>query len=328
MTNTYLIDKMAKEHNWGISSDKKIPTYVTTFLSTLNQADLTPIKKENMDSLPTKHMIDNNYCIQDVMQCYHIHANENLIVAFDVEPKSDPSFLKWWAMQPAHYREYSMHYGIHSFYQLKRTRLSRNAIEMLTNNTEIKKQWHLNNKLYSYELMMNNHWLSVTRRQFGKMTPLTEDAPDFVYNLIEYYANDYVTKNHQKTLITANLSKEASDLAKTMQSGLFTSSTFNEKVRNLSVSDYNDDTSLYEYEVALRLVSYLEWRLNHPKLTDSLFLKTWPGGIPISDRIWCVSLELESIVPKRAKDNEYRDGLPWLVYVAKTAYNYILNNQD
>lgn len=327
MGDKYLMDQMSKEKNWGISSDEKVPIFCGDFLQTHDPRDLTPITKADMDKLPTLVQLDQNYELQDVIRCYHMHANTNLIVAFDVEPKSDPSFLKWFASQDAHYREYSMHYGVHLFYHLNRARLSDTAVEMLTTETERKMEYKVNGKLLSYEYMMNNHWLTFTRRKFGNMIPLSQDAPDWVYDLTEKLANDWIQTRHKKIEINYNIQDHASDLAKKMAQGLFTSDRLNQRLTHeITLDAYNDDDSKYEYNVAIRLAGYLEWRINNPRPFDVMLTNGLPlTSISLNDRIWAVSLKLKDIVPARDKDNEMRDGLPWLVYVSKTAYDYLID---
>lgn len=330
MTEQYLIDQLAKESNWGISDNNKTPYFCGTFLKTHDPRDLTPIKKSQFSQAPTLIELDQNYELQDVLHCYHMHANTNLVVGFDIEPKSDPSFLKWFAEQPAHYREYSMHYGVHLFYHLNRFKLNNHAIDMILNETERKIEYYVDGKLLSYELMLNNHWLTFTKRKFGQMTPLSQDAPDWVYTLINNLADEWSKKRHQQIEINYNLSDHASELAKKIANNLFTSDSLNQKLQHeITLDAFNDDDSKYEYNVAIRLASYLEWRIKHPRPFDIMLTNGDPlSTIKITDRVWAVSLRLKDIVPKRDKDNEKRDNLPWLVYVSKKAYDYLLSPHD
>lgn len=340
--NNYLIDSIRNERNWGISSDKKVPLYLGTFLLSGNPQDIRAVRKEDMNNLPTLSEIDNChftgvYNFNDTNRAYHMQAGQNLVVGFDVENfegdefdklkfsaphRTDPSFLEWFSKIPAHYREYSNHYGIHLLYQLKRKRLTDKAIDMLSERTEYKYKGEYNGKKLEYELMMNNHWLTLTRNVFGNVVDLSHDAPDFVYNLLNNIAQDY--QNKQNYLAGVDIKEQASPLAQKMARILFNDKVI-ERNKNLSVEDFNDDNSNYEAHVALSLASSLKYRLENPKPFDVINLKTSPALITISDKIWATAIEMKEIIPPRAKHNAERNGLPWLVYVAQRAWNYIIS---
>ena len=57
-----------------------------------------------------------------------------------------------------------------------------------------------------------------------------------------------------------------------------------------------------------------------------MYLKCDPALVSKDDFIWATALLLEKSVPPRDKDKQKREGLPWLVYVAKQACTYVLNN--
>lgn len=332
------MDKMANEANFCISSNPdKIPLNVTKFLTTNNEEDIVPVNRNNIKNLTTLTAINNNFHLDNFMRAYHAHAKDNLIVGFDVENfegsdfdkmgfsaphRTDPTYLAWFAQLPAHYREYSAHYGIHIFYQLRRQNLTNDAFLMLTNRTEYKVKTIVNNKKLEFELMLNNHWLSITQNTFGNFIPLEQDAPAEIYQLINNEAKRW-NAQQTETLNIQNIENHASPLAKKLID-LFEPQKYDE-LKELSIDDFNNDDSYYEYNIALKIGGSLYYRLQHPRAFDLLHLEQTPTD---NDIIWAISLILETIVPKRAKMLEKRSNLPWLTYVSKTAFEWIKTHQS
>lgn len=329
------MDQMANEHNFCISSAKeKMPLYVGDFLKTKNPNDIVPVDRNNIKHLPTLNEINNCFNFDNMMRAYHAHAADNLIVGFDVENfegsefdkvgfkaphRTDPEYLAWFASLPAHYREYSAHYGIHLFYQLRRTKLTPQSLDMLTNRTEYKVKTVVNGKKLEFELMMNNHWLSITRHTFGKFIPVSQDVPDDIYKLINNEANRWTKSQHDA--IVLDITQKASPLAQKI-ADLYSPTKYDE-LKNNTVDDFNDDDSYYEYNIALKIAGSLNYRLQHPRPFDAKHLECDPKTVSDNDLVWAVSSILQTAVPSRNKDNEKRDGLPWLVYVAKKAVAWV-----
>lgn len=336
----YLIDKLAKEPNFSISSiPDKLPLYVGEYLKTGDKRDITIVNNETAKHLPTLNQIKADSYLKNLPVAYHMHAKDNLIIGFDVENfegeefdklkfkaphRTDPEYLAWFAHLPAHYREYSNHYGIHIFYQLRRSSLSDNALQMLSERTEYKLNTVINNRKINFEVMMNNHWLTMTGRTFGDVVDLSHDAPQDIYDLLNREAENWVKAQH--TAVQFDISKEITPLAKNLEK-FFNNNKYNE-LKNLTVDDFDGDDSKYEYNVALSVAGSLAWRLDHPKPLDFSVLNEDPATISDSDLTWAVADLLSELVPKRPKDDEKRNNLPWLVYVAQQAVQYIRSNPD
>lgn len=345
MSRTYLMDVLANEHNWGISSNKKVPLFVGEFLITNNPQDIEPVNRENIKNLPTLKDIDLNHSFDKTNRAYHMRAGKNLVVGFDIENfegkifdkigfkaphRTDPVFLNWFANQPAHYREYSMHYGIHLLYQLNSAKLSNDALAMLAQNTEYKYKGVVNGKKLEYELMMNNHWLTFTRNTFGKVSDLSVPTPDWVYDLINSIGAKWTKPVEAKAL---DITKDASELAKWISALSPFKQSYVEKLRDdYSIDDFKDDDSYYEFSIALKLVFKLKQYYEYcdsgqgSGFTLTTLSNKTKGAkkrfsdISPADSIWAIAIVLKKIVPKRDKQSEYRDNLPWLVYVAEKAW--------
>lgn len=332
MTKEYLIDKIGKEHTWGISrTTDKAPLYVGDFLVSNDPRDIHAATKDEIDHrLPTLFDINRHHSFDRTNRAYHMHANKNLVIAFDIEPRCDIRFLNWFATQPAHYREFSLHYGIHLMYQLDVTKLSDNAINMLNTRTECKFKGTSNGLPFEYELMINKHWLTLTRNTFGKVDDLSVPVPQWVYDLIESYAKDYVEVTQNKQV---NLAESASDIAKWLAISPIFPQAFKDKLKdNFSVEDYSNDDSLYEWHMAVKIGNQFKSWEYQDKLSDNpMFLKafvsvtgkTSMSDLNESDIVWAIGLVLKEVVPARDKDNEFRHNVPWLIDVANSAWNWV-----
>lgn len=322
-----LINKIAQDKSFCVSSQKKVPLNVLDYITTLDERDIRPVTGEDLKNqhLATLNQINDCPSFKYTNRAYYLHAAENLIIGFDIEPRCWVNYLAYFAKLPAHYREYSMHNGIHLLYQLDRQKLIPSANEMIAERTEYKFKQKVNGQPLEYEMMLNHHWLTLTRRTFGKQDDLNTPVPDVIYQLINQVSLEWA-KNKREIKDVA-LDKNASELAKKIANMIEPSKL--EPLSQLTVGDYNDDDSLYEYMVALKLAGMIYYRLyEKPKPFDSMYLGTDPKLISETDYIWATALLLEKLVTPRDKDAEMRDGLPWLVYNAKTACLYVLANNN
>lgn len=322
-----LIDKIATEKSFGVSSDKKVPLNVKPYLTTLNVRDIRPVTSDDLNNHNLATLNEINMCpsFNKTNRAYHMHAASNLIIGFDIEPRCWSNYLAYFARLPAHYREYSMHNGIHLLYQLNRQKLIPAANDMLAERTEYKFKDMVNNEPLEYELMLNNHWLTLTRRIFGKQDDLETPVPEVIYQLINQEALHW-SQNKQQ-LHDIAIDKQASELAKKI-TNLADINKLND-LKGLTVADFHDDDSLYEHNIAIRIAGMLYYRLYiSPKPMDTMYLKCMPRLVSKTDFIWATAILLKQIVPAREKDNELRDGLPWLVYTAKKACLYIIADNE
>ena len=322
-----LMNKIANDPSFGVSSSKKVPLNVLNYLTSHNVNDIRPVTTDDINNhhLATLNQINDCPSFNKTNRAYHMHAAENLIVGFDIEPRCWANYLAYFAGLPAHYREYSMHNGIHLLYQLSRQKLIPAAIEMIAERTEYKFKENVNGQPLEYELMFNNHWLTLTRRTFGEQNDLDTPVPDVIYQLINTVGLEW--KKSKREVRDVELDKQASDLAKKIADMI--DPTKLDKVKELTVEDYNGDDSRYEYNVAIRIAGLIYQRLyRSPKPYDSMYLDIDPKLVSEEDYIWATSLLLQDTVPPREKDDKYRDGLPWLVYTAKKACLYVLADND
>lgn len=322
-----LIDKIGNESSFGVSSKDKVPLNVINYLTSHNPQDIMKVNASDLENHNLATLSQINACpsFNHTNRAYHMHAADNLVVGFDIEPRCWANYLAYFAQLPAHYREYSMHNGIHLLYQLKREKLSPTAVKMVALRTEYKFKDLVNQQPLEYELMFNNHWLTLTRRTFGQQDDLNTPVPEVIYQLINQEAENWAES--KRAVKNLDVSKQASKLAHEIADLVDISAI--DKLKNYDVTDFKNDDSYYEYNIALRLAGILYKRLyDEPKPMDAMHLNTDPKLIDHNDYIWATALLLANVVPKRKKDDEERDGLPWLVYTAKTACQYILASND
>lgn len=318
-----LIDKIGNERSFGVSSNDKVPLNVVDYIDSQGQEPITKVTAQDLANQHLATLTQINSCpsFAKTNRAYHLHAADNLVVGFDIEPRCWSQYLAYFANLPAHYREYSMHNGIHLLYQLDRTKLIPAATTMVAMRTEYKFKDIVNGQPLEYELMFNKHWLTLTRRVFGKQDDLKTPVPDSIYQLINQEALSWEQSKRQVKDI--KLSEEASALAQKITNLMDVSQI--DDLKELTIADFKNDDSYYEYNIALRIAGILYKRLYvKPKPMDHMYLGQDGSTISHVDFIWATALLLENIVPKRKKDNEERDNLPWLVYTAKQACLYIL----
>ena len=330
---TLLMDELKNNHAWGLSDDKKRPVYAEKFIKTNQKSDLTLVTKKDLQHLSTLIDIESKPQLKSVNKGYHVHAADNLVIAFDVEPRCSNEWLSVFRALPTHYREYSNHYGLHLFFKLNRLKLSKAAFDMVLERTEIKTKENTKDGMLEYEIIMNNHWITVTQKicHGGKILNIDEDAPQVVYDELNSKAEAWKKTNSNSLISVSDISESVSPLAKRIKMTLFNTNDIVDRAKELSIDDFADDDSRYEYNVAIKLAGYLNWRINNPQSFDSSILfgnSVAIHDISISDRIQATALEMEDILPKRAKWNERRNQLPWLVFVAKRAWDYILANDS
>lgn len=322
-----LIDKIGNERSFGVSSDEKVPLNVLNYINSNGLEPITKVTSEDLSSHHLATLIEINNCksFDKTNRAYHMHAADNLVVGFDIEPRCWSNYLAYFATLPAHYREYSMHNGIHLLYELDRTKLLPAAVTMIATRTEYKFKDLVNNQPLEFELMFNNHWLTLTKRVFGKQDDLSTPVPEVIYQVIN--EESLAWEQSKRQVKDIELKGKSSEVAKKI-CNLLDISKVNE-LKELTVADFKYDDSYYEYNIALRIAGALYQRLYvKPKPMDAMYLGINTEMVKHDDFIWATALLLESIVPKRDKDNEERDGLPWLVYTAKQACLYILADNN
>lgn len=318
MTKNFFTD-LQNERSWGVSSNKKVPLFMSDFLITNDPSDIRPVTRNDMDNLPTLIQLDANESLTNTNRAYHMHAKDNLIVAFDIEVRSDPQYIQNFLQEPAPYKEWSKHKGIHMFYKLDRKYLTTQALQVLGVRAEYKFKGEYKGKSLEYELMMNNHWLTVTRDVINQN--IKDETPKWVYDLINSTSESYLYAENKQI----DLGQGASKLAHLIADNLFDDDTVNECL-DLSVSDFENDDSTYEYNIALKLLGALKYRVAHFNFVDSMNFKDYI--IHDKDLIWATALKERDIIPERSKHNTYRDGVPFLVYEIKRANDWLSMNDE
>ena len=345
MSKEYLMDRLRKERSWGVSRDDpdwhnwkgeeeyKAPLFVGQYLETHDPADIVKVNRDNIKHLPTLEEIDSDPSFARTNRAYHMHVSDNLVLAFDIEPRCDPAYLRWFAKQPAHYREYSLHKGIHAFYLLDPDKLSEDTMDMLAERTEYKFKGKSKGLALEYEMMMNKHWITFTRNAFGKMSDLSVPVPDWVYHLLDVATENYLKSKVAETVV--DISDSASDLSKWIASSSLFKPAFVKQLKNdYSVADYENDDSKYEWNMAMKISKHLYDEIYGDEgglssMASVIFEEKFHyddlSKVPDSDIVWAISLVLKQVVPPRDKDNTFRHNLPWLVDVSRKVWNFTIN---
>lgn len=315
-----LIKQMANTKLWTWSRPDKKPVASELFIKE-NRLSLYFYDKQKSvtHNLVTLPEMDQHPKLKNINRAYRLCAADNGIMVLDIEPKATQDTINMLLQLPIQYLERSMHNGYHALLRLPDDYLNDPAIVQMLNLTVIKF------KEKEFEVLLNRHFVTFTKKicNIPKPNPSKEYLKSFVNLLVD--SSKTSQKMHQKgNQIKAQLSQtnKLSDVAQKLTQ-IVDRDYINNHVASLSVSDFNDDDSVYEYNVIIRVAGHIIHELkSNPELKDYLIA----DGYTISDLIYATTSIAENIIPPRAKHDTQRDGLPYLVYVATSAINYIVNN--
>lgn len=323
---------IATDPAWGASDNQKRPLYLGKFLNTDNPTTIEFASIEHLDSLPTLDEIDNHPSLANTNRAYRLHASDNLAVSFDIEPSSDQSYINFYATLPAHYAEYSRNNGIHLYYRVNKNRLSPAALNMVLTATVYKYPNKLDPvttpKPFEFELLMNNHWVTFTEKTIhNNVLPLSEDAPDEIYQLIEHAASIHQEKVDLSNAVS-DITIESTDISKKLATMIRENHERLDAIKDIDEVEY-ESASSYEFSCALRISYMLLYRLNNPHAYDAMFLETSLTDIDESDKINAVLEVLLEVIPERPKHfNHLINGIPYIMFTCQRAYHTAMSNQS
>lgn len=347
---SYLIDKLKNNRRWVFSNDFiNMPVLSEDDLKTLKDhrkrpmfmGDYVNARRTNLPDQSihlVRDYVDNDErnlnSYQDLelpelsnfKRAYRLQASQDLIIALDIEPDTSPELLNFFSKIPAHFSEWSTNNGLHLFYQLDPSKLSPEIRQLLTLSVKkIKDPGQTPSQKITYELMMNDHWLTFTNKiNQAQIVPITDPVPDVIYQMIQTIAKT----EYQRQLEMIEIAIDAQTLSQNSEA-LSKWLEFSEQITEISQitpEQFENDLSRFEYNIALRLAGYVEYRCeNAEPFVGMIYKGLNPHKTSISDRVKTVYILLQQILPQRPKHQEFRNKMPWLLHQAVKAYEYILS---
>lgn len=327
-----IIQHIANDNRWTISDNNKRPINAKELLTS---GDVYGAREDS--ELVTLHELDNNPNLQAVNRTYRLQARNNNIIMIDVEPDASNEMKNQAFYFPAHYTELSTNGGVHLLIAVPQDLINDENRYLFKELSVFKEPVPKEEKRPSYfEVLFNDHYITFTKRAIIDKASVDYDTNPQAKQQLASFLNNIVKLDKER--------KEKRALAKNYQIDMYEQSMDKEKkkqiqrfinIRHLDptkqraierdIDMYNGDLSRYEMAVATSIAGGILRTSNLAKTTVTYrdMLSTFTE----QDYVYASYLIMKDIVPYRDKHDENRDGLPWLMYIAREAYTYVLSQQ-
>ena len=332
-----LIAKIATDKAWSISDKNKVPINFREFLRTeqVRNAKLTE------DPFVTLADIDQDPNFDMVNRMYRLSALENRVMMIDIEPKEQDETLIWWSRFPAHYTEVSKNGGLHLLIQVPEAFITEENAYIFDTLVQLKE-----NKKGTSEYLFNRHNITFTKKMLNKAQPdFTKGSNDASWlewllnhlveidkearekRLIIEKAPEFQEENLHMDYIKQQL--EAPE-TKSMRGHIFYDVIMNESfIEHLADEEKKPDDSAREYTILLQIMRQLIKtgnslvRQDKSMNTDYYEKSDHAQEMTANDFIYLAYCYGKELIPYRDKHDEYRQGMPWLLYQSHNVYYYI-----
>ncbi|MGX1266698.1 hypothetical protein RKD55_004642 [Rossellomorea marisflavi] len=330
-----LVQHLNKDPYWTVSDDNKRPVNARILLETEIAYN---VKFDGEWPLVTLEELDANQNLQAVNRAYRLRARENRVIAIDVEPGAPESMKQEVLAFPAHYTELSKNGGVHLLilvpedlitpenrYMFDDLSVFKEPVPKPEDPKEKPRDAH-------FEVLFNDHFVTFTKRMLTEKpcVDYNQDAhakstlANFLHNIVQMdkqrkkereIAKEYrigMMKNlideEKEKIIESFISIKPFDKAK-------------EQADSKNASDFGGDHSRYEMSVANGLAFHTIRIYGLAK--DTISFREMTESLTEQDLAYAIYLLLKEAVPYRDKHDETRDGLPWLLFTGKRAYEYV-----
>lgn len=333
-----LMQHLADDPHWTVSDDSKRPVNARVLLDT---GDVRNARFDGESPLVTLNELDANPNLQAVNRAYRLRARENRVIAIDVEPEA-PDAMKQDALNMgAHYTELSKNGGVHLLirvpddlitddnrYMFDDLSVIKETVPKVENGPDKGKEA----RSAYYEVLFNDHFVTFTKRMLTQKPcvdyatdPVAkQQLADFLHNIVQMDAKKKQERELAKQYRIGMVEDMLDDEKEEMLDEFLSLRPFENALQQAGekdVSDFGGDYSRYEMSVANGLAYHT---LRVQKLAkDTMSFKKIAETLTEQDMAYAVYLMLKDIVPYRDKHDEDRDGLPWLLFTAKRAYEYV-----
>lgn len=330
-----LVNHLANEPYWTVSDDNKRPVNARLLLDTGNVYNA---KFDGEWPLVTLHELDKDQNLQAVNRAYRLRARENRVIAIDVEPGA-PEYMKQDVLEfPAHMTELSKNGGVHLLILVPEDLINPENRYMFDDLSVFKEPVpkpedpaEKPRDAY-FEVLFNDHFVTFTKRMLTEKACIDYDQNPEAKAMLARFLDGIVQMDKQR--------KKERELAKQYRIGMMKNLIDEEKEKaiesfisikpfekareqaeNKSASDFGEDYSRYEMSVANGL-AFHTIRV-HKLAEDTISFREMATSLNDQDLAYAIYLLLKEAVPYRDKHEETRDGLPWLLFTSKRAYEFV-----
>ncbi|MGX1195821.1 hypothetical protein [Metabacillus sp. SLBN-84] len=330
-----LIQHLTQDPYWTVSDDHKRPVNARILLDT---GSVYNVKFDGEWPLVTLQELDADLNLQAVNRAYRLRARENRVIAIDVEPDA-PDAMKQDALAfPAHYTELSKNGGVHLLILVPEDLITQENRYMFEDLSVFKEPVpkpddpSVKARGAYFEVLFNDHFVTFTKRMLTNKLCIDYNQDSAAKEKLREFLDGIVKMDKQR--------KKERELAKQYRIGVMKSLVDEEKEKTIqsflaikpfekareqaaskSASDFGEDYSRYEMSVANGLAFHVI-RL-HDLAKDTISLRKMADSLIEQDLAYAIYLLLKEVAPHREKHDETRDGLPWLLFTSKRAYEYV-----
>ena len=299
--NNTFIDSIAHKEKWTVSTNKKVPIDMYMFMyrnvicGAIHNNDLSLV---SLDVLHQQIPDAANYA-------FYLDALVDNFVILDIEPKCPDDIRAKLVTMPCLYCETSMSgKGIHMIFTLPK--------DILNKYPEAKEKIVFKEPHGWYEILIN-HYATFT----GNQIPANIDTNDD-----EFRALFKEMAQEQKVVAKADVNIKPLESVDTYEANFILKSLASQAHNyTKKLSDFNDDHSKYEFSINAFLYHKLLKMLNAPAIQKSGHVYT------DSEIAWFLYKTTSEFLTPRAKHDEERNGMPWLLYLASEVIAHNKNDE-
>lgn len=325
-----LIDRIANEKQWTVSDDQKRPVNAKLLL----ESGAVFNAKPEDDPLVTLGELDADQNLNAVNRAYRLHARDNRVIMIDVEPAAPDAMKQSILNFPGHYTELSKNGGVHVMILVPDDCITDENRYMFDELSVFKEPVPKGEQREAhYEVLFNDHYVTFTKKMLtqkpaanfihdaaakaqlvGFLNTITEldkqrkEERELAKQYRIEFANNYLSEEKQE-LVDQFISMTPFEKAK-------------EQAMAKNVSDFGGDESRYEMSIANVFASQV--LQIHRLSKDAISFRDMANALTEQDLVYAIYSLLKEQIPYRGKHDEDRDGLPWLLYTSKRAYEFIL----
>ena len=321
-----IIQKIATEKQWTISDKKKRPVDAVHLLATYEVRNARVL--DDPYPLVSLHDINKDPNFDWTNRAYRLHAQNNRVIAVDVEPSASPEVKQFAKDFPSHFTEISKNGGVHLIIEVPED-LINDENRYLFETTVIKTPDG------TMELILNDHYITFTKKIVGDK-PIAdfinnqsdrEKLASFLKNMVIIDADAKERRELAKEIaVEFNNDNIHHDLIESLLSSPFFVNIINRQ-KEKSAESFNHDLSRYETSISTACAGQV-YRFAVKTLPSTIALKQKYDIMTENDWIYMVYKMVQFIVPEREKHYEYRENLPWLLYVTKGSWTYIRSVEE
>lgn len=324
-----LIDYLANEPYWTVSDDQKRPVNARILLESGDVVNARP--EEN--PLVTLTQLDDNKNLEAVNRAYRLRARENRVVMIDVEPDATDEMKQNVLDFPAHYTELSKNGGVHAMILVPEDCITDENRYMFDDLSVFKEPVPKGEQRGAhFEILFNDHYVTFSKKMLTQK-PCVDFNQDpaakaalikFFDNIVKMDAEKKqereIAKEYRIQLMNDFLDDDKEELVEEFLE-LKPFEIARAKASEKTITDFGGDGSRYEMSVANSLASSII--KTNELIKDTQSFKHLSEKLSSQDLVYAVYLMLKDTVPYRGKHDEDRDGLPWLLFTSKRAFEFI-----